>query len=444
MSRVIFFIICALVIWVPIPLGSNRPWAWSLLQLIIAIAFLLHLANAWRGQKPLLPENKKAYWLLIPLFFTQVWVFIQQLSVFSISLDPGQTQIMLLRGISYSLFAWLVIIYVNREQRVKRLLQCIVLSGLFQAGYGALEILLDGSLGWLFVAPDSHRANASFVYHNHLANYLALCLAAALGLLMYELATEKLASRWRERLRSFYELILSSKIIVRLSAIVMVITLIMTQSRMGNAGFFISLTLIGIYAWFFYYRKPVHFNLLIISVLVLDMLIVGAMFGVERVAERMEATSFQSEVRDNVVVDSLPMLQEHLFTGSGLGSFYSTFPSYQPGIYHAFYDHAHNDYLQFLAEIGLIGSIPLFVAIISIVYFAIQTMRQTDRSNKNKINRAVGFTVAIAVVHMALHSTVDFSLQAPANSLIFILLLSLIMSVSNKNSTSRIEKLGIR
>lgn len=431
MSRIIFIILCALIIWVPIPFGSNRPWAWSLLQLIIAATFALHLFNAWRGTKPLLPQNKTAYWLLAPLAITQVWVFIQTLPIApnsltgAISYDPAQTQISLLRGISYTMWAWLLLIYVNKKSRIKRLMQIIVLSGLIQAGYASLEILLDGSLGWLFVAPHTDRANGSFIYHNHLANYMGLCIAAALGLLMYEMKTEKEDSNWRQKLRGFYEFMLSSKVIIRLSAIVMIIALILTKSRMGNAGFFAAITIVGLYALFFYRNKPVHFKTLIISIFVLDIAIIGAVFGIDKVKERLETTSFASEARDEVVIDSIPMIEQHWLTGTGAGSFYSTFPSYQPAVYHGFYDHAHNDYLQFVAEFGAPVVLILLSGMLYIVWQQANAMRASGR-----LNRGAAFAGLITIVYMAFHSTVDFSLQAPANTLVLVTVMS--VALSNK------------
>ena len=43
LNRLIFILLCCILIWAPIPLGSNRPWSWALLELLIGTAFLLHL-----------------------------------------------------------------------------------------------------------------------------------------------------------------------------------------------------------------------------------------------------------------------------------------------------------------------------------------------------------------------------------------------------------------
>ena len=46
---------CALLIWAPIPLGSNRPWSWSLLALLAAAALLL-----WAAGQLLAPARGRA------------------------------------------------------------------------------------------------------------------------------------------------------------------------------------------------------------------------------------------------------------------------------------------------------------------------------------------------------------------------------------------------
>ena len=68
-----------LLVWLPIPLGSNRPWAWTFIEiysfslLIIWIIFYAKSFN-FKTIKPYLP-------LLIIFSIIQFWVFLQQLSM---------------------------------------------------------------------------------------------------------------------------------------------------------------------------------------------------------------------------------------------------------------------------------------------------------------------------------------------------------------------------
>ena len=49
-GRTAFGLFLFLVVWAPIPLGSNRPWAWALLQIGIFATALLWLAAHLRRE----------------------------------------------------------------------------------------------------------------------------------------------------------------------------------------------------------------------------------------------------------------------------------------------------------------------------------------------------------------------------------------------------------
>ena len=48
---------------------------------------------------------------------------------------------------------------------------------------------------------------------------------------------------------------------------------------------------------------------------------------------------------------------------------------------------------------------------------------QVMRTHDNKLERGLAFGCLMALVHMGLHCTVDFNLQAPANALLFLTIL---------------------
>ena len=201
----------------------------------------------------------------------------------------------------------------------------------------------------------------------------------------------------------------------------MIVALILTQSRMGNSAFFIALAAVSTFAFFFYNRKPKNLRILIISFFIVDFILVGTIFGVEKVKERLLETSLASETRDEVVRDSIPMILDYPVFGMGGGSFYSSFPQYQAQPYSGFYDHAHNDYIQFSVELGL----PITIMLGSMVLYCLFIALKTLVKRKTPLYQGVSFGCAVAIIHMLLHSTVDFSLQSPAIALLFISILSL-------------------
>lgn len=415
-------ICCFLIIWAPIPLASNWSWGWSFLEFIIFIAFALHCVNILRGRASWVVASWQ--WLsLLPYaaVFTVLGLQLLSPTPWLSTVDANATQIMAVKTLCYGLFAWLIAGYFSADHHLKLLCYCIVGSGVFQASYGAILNLSGAELSPIFSVPEGNRARGSFVYQNHFANYLAMTLSVGIGLLMAELSSRAMQWNWRNASRAILEGLLSSKVILRLALVIMVIGLVLSRSRMGNAAFFAALLAVALLAVWLYKNPPALLKPLVISIFVLDMIVIGSMFGFEKLQQRYEETSFASEARDEVVQDSMPIILDSPWFGHGGGSFYTVFPGYQPRYYSGFYDHAHNEYVQFSVELGVPLTALLGVWLLVLLFLNIQTMRKKH----NKLSRGIAFGCAMAIVHMLIHNLVDFNLQAPANALLFITLLSL-------------------
>lgn len=418
LNRIVFVLLCLIIVWAPVPLGSNRAWAWSLLQLLIGSAFLLHLANCWRHDVPLLAAKRFYLWLS-PLVLLIGWLTAQYLGLGLSSADPYQTKVMLLKTVFFLLWCCLLLNYIQNHNRLRLLAIVIVATGALQAFYGVVIQLAGFEVSPFTGIAEGNRARGSFVYQNHFANFLALSLAVAIGVLLSQLSSKRHHRNFRQLARDTLSTLLSAKMMLRLAMILMVTGLVMSRSRMGNAAFFTALIGVAIVALWFYKRPPALLKPLVISILLLDMALIGSMFGIEKLQERYEQTSFASEARDEVVQDSLPLLSQYQWTGSGGGTFYTVFPAVQPQAYSGFYDHAHNDYLQFAIELGIPLTALLMLWMLAFAVAAFQVMRQHD----NKLERGLAFACLMALLHMALHCTVDFNLQAPANALLLLTIL---------------------
>lgn len=449
LEKVSYYLLLGLIFWLPIPLASNRVWAWSIAEVWVSIQSILLLMSYVPKERSFPFARVWRYaWLLIPLTLFQIWVAIQliplgitQLAILSpsaaelfqnagsshgyISLDTHATKTALVKGITYTLFAFNVAVLVYTTFRLKQVLYTIVLSGAFQAFYAAIAVLLDWEQSLVFGFKEVGVATGSFVYKNHLANYLMMCLVLGIGLIISQLHVSPSGS-WFERLRRWGEGLVSRKMFVRLALVIMVIALVMTRSRMGNTAFFAATTLGGLVALAFYKYKPRAMVPLIVSLIIVDTVVVGAVFGLDKVKERLEQTSVLKETRDEVIEWSLPIISDFPLTGTGMGSFYTIFPRYtQFNI--GYYDHAHNDYLQFAVEAGLPATLLLGFAWIWAIYLTVRSM--SKRNSKTLRGTALGCLMGL--IGMLMHISVDFNLQAPANAMTFVLLLVLAGSTAS-------------
>ena len=445
-SAAMFAFLLFIIFTLPIPLGSNRPWAWNLFQIFIfALSFSTVLSMRHQIPEVLSKYSKILYlWLafmlialiqFIPLpkslveYISPVAFAIQTTSgatSYQFSLDPGQSLISFIKLLSFFCLFLATLFLVNSEKRLRGVFLTMLAAGTFQALYGSLEVLLQIEQSWIFNIKTEGIATGSFVYKNHYANFLMMCLAAGIGLLVTSL--EKDAGRSpKDMMRSLANTLLSSKALYRICLAIMVIGLVMSRSRMGNTAFFMAMTITGLLALVLIKNRTKGLSLLVISMFIIDLMIVSAYFGLDNVKDRLGETSLAQESRDEVIVDALPMLSDFSLVGSGAGSFYSVFPSYQKADILAFYDHTHNDYLQFAIEYGWLG----FGILLTMASFALYKALRAMRRRKRSIFKGASFACIMVFIGMAIHTTVDFPLQAYANASYFVIFIALSMLINS-------------
>lgn len=440
-DRWLFWALLILLVWIPLPLGSNRPWAWHFMELVsfgLVASWLWLFAKERVAATTTLRESRGLlgcllafagviFLQLLPLPSSIVGILrpldtlLEPAAWTSISIDPHITWIHARTTLCFTALAFLVVTLINTRDRLRALAIALVISGVFQGVYGSLMSLSGVEYGFFIKKGGFHGvATGTFWNRNHLANYLILSIAAGTGLLLADLYQQR-SKNWRERGRRLLMTLLGSKVRVRIGLAMMVIALVLTKSRMGNTAFFVSLIVTGFF-WIWATKRITRGSIiLLISLVLIDSLIVGAWFGIDKVKERLETTAFTKETRDEVNRDTWTMIQDQPLFGSGAGSYYTAFPRYRQSDINLYYDHAHNDYFQFLAEHGVIGCLPLLILVILAVKHATQTMRQ----RRTLLFQAMAFTPLMAVLALLMHSTVDFSLQIPANAATFVVILAL-------------------
>lgn len=426
-TRWLFRAYLTLLFVMPLPLGSNRPIFWSLMVAGIALISLAWFSGWLAGIARWPGAVGRARWVLIPLVLFVLWGGVQASGLLPAiaggSVDRAASADSFLLSLGLLMLGFMTIVLVKSRRRALLVLYTLVLAGLFQALFGSL-LTLSGVEIHLLDYRQLGRANAhgTFINRNHYANLLALALSAGVGLLLAQMDLRG-APNIRQRLRSLLQAALGPKARLRVYMIIMVIALVLTRSRMGNTAFFASLTIVGLFA-LWRLRKPSRpLVVLVISVLVIDILVVGTWFGVEQVIDRVQQTvqgdgwQVNEKVRLDTSRESLDMISKRPVTGYGGGTFYTAYPAWR-GHDQAFMDHAHNDYLEFVVEYGLIGGVLLAWFLMVCLFRAARGLQNRDHARRF----GICFAGLMAMVTMMIHATVDFSLQIPANAGWFVVL----------------------
>ena len=449
-EALLLWLFAALLIWAPIPLGSDRPWSWALLESGVFVILALWLVAWVIGAVGTSDVVRAAWpaWVVLALWIVlqgfsfiplpRPWVEVlspqaarmQSLTdalgapreLMTLSIDPHASRVSFLKTLAYSGIFFLTLVLANRRARILLLARLLVYSAVVMSVFAVLLHLGEVQLDW-FGYPMTYGDSASATYpnRNHFAGYLEMMLALGIGLLVAGLSDRKVDT-WSRFLRLTIEWILSPKMILRLALCVLVIALTTTHSRMGNTAFFSSLIVAGVIGITLSRQAPRNTVLLLVSLVAIDLFIVGSWFGVEKLAQRLEQTTSQDVAsREEPAAYTIPLIKDYGVFGSGPGSFYVAFPRYRPSTVEGFYDNTHNDYAQFAAESGITGLalMGLFVAL------ALGAALVAQARRRDPLMRGISFACVMGVTSILIHSWVDFNLQIPANASLFMVLLAL-------------------
>lgn len=331
-----------------------------------------------------------------------LWVVLHALGVLEQQSDSHAAWVGVLKTGMYLSFFVLTLCLVRTHDQLEAVLWVIVVAGVCQV---LIKIVFDQS--------------GTYVNRNHFAGYLEMSLALAIGLMLSKF-DQTSGSNWRASLRSWIRVFLGPKFLIRVLIVVLVIGLILSKSRMGNIGFFVGLGVAGLIGlWTF---KSVGRTVLIFfaSILTIDVFLMGAFFGIEKLQQRFEQLDTEADVRSFLNEHSTLLVQQHWPFGTGPGSYYSVYPTVRNEKIHGFVQHAHNDYAQFLIEFG-VASILLAIVVGHSTYTAIKV--QVVR--RSRFMRAVGFASLMAIVSLMVHATVEFNFQLTANASTFMVILAL-------------------
>jgi O-antigen ligase len=117
--------------------------------------------------------------------------------------------------------------------------------------------------------------------------------------------------------------------------------------------------------------------------------------------------------------DTLRMASSSPWVGQGLGSFEDAYPRFKSGHGELRVEHAENDYLETLAEAGLLG-LSLAVAALFIAAARVRAARPST------LLRGLGAGALAGLVALLVHSLFDFNLRIPSNAILAAFLVSVV------------------
>ncbi|HKS82975.1 MAG TPA: O-antigen ligase family protein [Candidatus Acidoferrales bacterium] len=266
----------------------------------------------------------------------------------------------------------------------------------------------------------------NYINHNHFSGLLEMILPLSLMLSLYYAQKSRRHPRPRSRgefLSGLGRPDLLKCLLLLLASIVIFLGIVFSFSRMGLISAIASLALLALIVWSSRRRnpQPAWFILLLLFCGVAG----TAWLGAGPVVRHFQALSRDdpiergSEGRRALWADTVQLIWSRPWTGSGLGCFEIAFTRFQSVELDYTLDHAHNDYLEFAAELG----IPAATLLFAMLFWIAARSLQAGLLARSSLSRAHALGVLGGASALLVHSLADFNLQIPANALVFCSLL---------------------
>lgn len=289
--------------------------------------------------------------------------------------------------------------------------------GLMQYGGGAESILR------FYSKVPSTSAVGTYTNRDHLAGLLEMALPLGLALLAASVGKSDTSRRHVRSLRQKLALLtathLNKSIVYALLSIAILLGLIFTNSRTGNA---LAMVVIFVSAIAYSTRLGGRNVYGLIGSFTAIALVLALEIGMVPILNRFIQQDPLEDSRWIIFSDTIKAIGEFFPLGSGFGTFVPVYPRFQE-LYldHKFINSAHNDYLQWIMEGGILAAILIFIFML--MYFS-RWPKVWLRSEWKTLN-FIQVGAGIGMLAMILHTFVDFNLHTTANQVYFAFLAGL-------------------
>ncbi len=330
----------------------------------------------------------------------------------------------------------------QNRRREQSFIVWLVTLGALEAFYGMVQYLTGWQQIFTYVKKfDLEEATGTYINRNHYAGFLEMILPFSLALVFYEYA--KLRGN-RSAAMTFSKLIAKSglqRLILALCiAVILCAALAFSRSRMGILSAAVSVLVI--FSLIAISRFHGGMSSLLAATFIVLSIGLAVWIGPGPVVSRFQTVgdeySLGGPSRVSIWRDALPLLRQHPWLGTGLGTFPIAYTGGQTAFLGQFVNHAHNDYIELAADLGIPAALVLFASIFLILARAVRAFL----FGEGDFERVIALGCVGSIVAILLHSFADFNLYIPANALLFSMILGLAVSTRSKVAQLRSPRIA--
>lgn len=317
----------------------------------------------------------------------------------------------LLQIILYAVLFFAVLDNLTRAESIQILLFSLIALAMLNACYAIFQYFTDSQSVLWYDKPKMYRGRGSGTYicPNHLVGFLEMMLPVALAY--------TITGRYKPL----------TKVFLGYAALVMLAGIGVSISRGGYIA--VGLSLVVFFVIMLWNRD---FRIPSLAILIL-LLVGGSMFGFRswQTQKRFESLE-HANIRLKYWQPAMEIWKQEFWFGAGAQHYDWR---YRPWRYWQLQGrpmYVHNDYLNTLTEYGTAGGIIVGAGLLLLGWGVVRSWkyvrRSSDIGSKPSNRSAVVLGCAVGLLAIAFHSFTDFNLHIPANAIIAVTLMAILVS----------------
>ncbi|MGB7926152.1 MAG: O-antigen ligase family protein [Pyrinomonadaceae bacterium] len=424
LDSVIFYSLLAVIALTVVPYGTVEQWWESLFECaVLTLGALWMIEGMLSGRWRLSGRG-----LLAPLAALILFASIQ--SWRGLSVSPYDTRLFTFKLIGITLTGALLFRYTSSRYRLRALIYLVIGVGVASALFGILrQTTQRDAPGFFLPFLEPNSGYGQFINRNHFAFLMEMALGLALGMVVG-------GGERRERsliylaaaLPIWTALVLSNSrggifsMLSQLIFLALLFSIMRPPREMMEKGS-------GALLWLKRKSNSTPVRAALIALLVLAMIAGVLWMGGDPLARRLESMQGEvsasvedgreSAIRMQIWNSTGRVIKDHWLAGAGFGAYWVAISQYYDASGRLKPYQAHNDYLEVVANGGIIGAA---LALWFIVEFILRARERLQRS-KDPFRRTACLAALAGLFGVAVHSMVDFGLQITANALVCMVLI---------------------
>ena len=393
---VLLYGVFSLLMFGPVAFGAVEPWSIFVLEAGSVLLGLLWLAKQWMNGEIDILWNP----LFLPMGAFGLLILLQLALGKTAYRHDSISGAMLY--CAYGLLCFLATQVLVRASQARKIAVILAVYGFALAALALIQgIAPNGKLLWIRQPRLGGWIYGSYVNHNHYAGLMELLVPIPLVLALSHMVHEK------------------ERTAAGVAAAIMVGTIFLSGSRGGMIAIFVELVVFGVVLL---RQKKMSYRIALAAAafgIVLASMLVW--LGGKELSTRVSSISSEARteisggMRLSIDRDAFRMFRQKPVFGWGLGTFPVVYPEFRSFYTNFFVNEAHNDYLQLLAEMGVLGFGLM-------LWFLVVLYRRAAHKIGNwttDVSSAVTLACTLGFTGILVHSVFDFNLQIPANAAIF-------------------------